>query len=129
MAALVVPDFLAVHPDDGGVIHGFEVQEHVSAAPVGGNVEESRVPNDFVHALVVNPRQLALIGKGHVDAVAQALVLPSGQETLPGVVKVKLPFTVEAQPFGTDELRPRIFGSRVFRFHRQAFLKLHIQFG
>ena len=106
---------LPIHPHSGFVIDSSKLKEQIHAHPFRGNYESARIPNNFVYGLIVDARELALIGKGNHNApVERQPMLPPEFLSLVLVVEREFPFTIQVQPHWTYELWPGIFGPRYF---------------
>lgn len=111
VAALVVGDLGAVHPDRGGVVHGAEVQHDALSGPVGGHGERAPVPGG-PEPVLGDAGGGRLPGEGHGDGAVVAVGRVGGVRL--GGVGAEVPGAVEGEPgVGPVEVRAGVFGTGV----------------
>src|SRR5581483_10551408 len=84
MPALIMPDLLAVDPDGRFVVYRAEVQQDVAPFPFIGDLEAAGVPGHLIDVLVINSRELGLVGEGNDDLALEnvGFLMPAAPKPL-----------------------------------------------
>ena len=114
-AAAVASHLDAVHPHRRVMIHRLEVQQRASPGPCHRDGHFAPIPDGFQEVVVADARELRFRAEGHEDAVAQLALQQAALEAAVPLVKLELPFAVEAEPVAAHELGTRIFTAGYLR--------------
>ena len=123
-AATVPDDLHAVHPDGRIIIHRPEVQQDVAASPLRRHLDRLAIPDGRHEVGMPQPGQRRLGAERDRDLVGKVAAHEVTRVSAVSVVDLKLPFAVQAQPVGADELRAGVLGAG--DSHGYSFAKVRL---
>src|SRR6266567_2211539 len=104
--------FDAVDPDHSIIVYCLKMQENALAYPLLRNSDRATIPDGQHKICMLNARKWSFWTERDKNTIFQCAVQQTAFQATVAMIDFKLPFTIEAQPLGTDKLWTWIFWSR-----------------